>query len=222
MKFSTAFLIIILQLIAHGKAYSEITKAFTLEKKGNQNFTASGEIISGRSVPGDKNKFIISLGLGGGISLINYQEYASTFGDNYLRPCFSSNFRIGYAPSDKFFVCWNARTNIFKHQTDTEYSENFWLAGGGAGLGATFFPFDNQPSLYLNCLFGYSNLFEGFKLDVNNFGTEIGFGVGYVLKNNISAECNFQLGTSDKSQHYGTLKNPVIFNLTVNYILWKK
>ncbi len=123
------------------------------------------------------------------------------------------------APSEKYFICWNARTNFFRFETD---EENEWFAGGGAGFGVVFFPFKNHPSFYLNCLFGYSNLFHGFEYDVNNFGTEICFGTGSISVDRLSTELTLQMGTSEKSLYNGTLKNPIILNLTLNYIFWKK
>lgn len=226
MRIKTKLRIIILSVIfllfCYWISYAEIPGPLTKEIKENKDISASLENKSSLSVPGAKNKFIFSFGLGGGVSLLSYQAYSSENKDKYLNPCFSSNFRLGFAPSDKYFICWNARTNFFRQKSDEEYPKNDWLAGGGAGLGVTFFPFKNRPSLYLNCLFGYSNLFQGFDYDINNFGTEAGFGLGYVFMDHFSSELNLQLGTSERSHYDGTIRNPMIINFTLNYIFWKQ
>lgn len=180
------------------------------------------------SLPGGMNRFVFSYGLGGGISFATAKTYESEYPwinsqirTNYLKPCFSSNLRIGYAPSDKFFICWNAKSNFFREVLSSEPGNTEWLAGGGAGIGILYFPFGADLPLYITGQFGYSNLFNGFKLDINNFGTEIGTGAGYVILNNFSAELSLQFGTSEKSYYNGSVRNPVILNFTLNYIFWK-
>lgn len=180
------------------------------------------------NIPGGKNRFVICFGTGGGVSFIKLKNYNQdnppfTNGseENYVKPCISSNLKIGFAPSKKFFVSWNARSNFFRNIVEDDFDGSKWLTGGGAGLGVTFFPFKENVPVYFNGLFGYSNIFHGFELDVNNFGTEIAFGAGCVFLKNISAELCFQLGTSEKSYYYGSVYNPLIINLTINYIFWK-
>lgn len=180
------------------------------------------------NIPGGKNRLVISYGIGGGICFIKLKDYnvdippyTNGSAENYAKPCLSSNLKIGFAPSENFFISWNARSNFFRNIVEDDFDDSEWLTGGGAGLGITYFPFKKTVPVYFSGLFGYSNIFHGFELDVNNFGTEIAFGAGYVFLKNISAELSFQLGTSEKSYYYGSVYNPLIINLTLNYIFWK-
>ncbi len=180
------------------------------------------------NIPGGKNRLVISYGAGGGMSFITLKDYSSDnppynheSKENYVKPCISSNLKIGYAPSSKFFISWNARSNFFRNVVEDDIDDSEWLTGGGAGLGITYFPFKKKIPVYFSGLFGYSNIFHGFELDVNNFGTELAFGAGYVFHKNISTELSFQLGTSEKSYYYSSVYNPLIINLTINYIFWK-
>lgn len=169
-----------------------------------------------------ENRFVFGIGAGGGLSLIKYTETDDPYiepgtGSLYLHPCFSTNFRIGFAPSDKFFICWNGRSSFFKG-IESGNGEKEFLVGGGAGLGISFFPTLGNDKIYFNGLFGYSNIFRGFK-DFNNFGTEIAVGAGYLFSSHLSTELTIQLGTSEKSSGAGLIKNPLVINFTVNYLL---
>lgn len=177
-----------------------------------------------KNLPGKRNKFIFSIGAGPGLSILNIKDIFGNPENTRMNiyPCLSTNFRIGYAPSNKFFVCWNTRTNWFRSKAGNQ-SENYsWFSGGGSGLGISFFPFKNNPSFYFNGLFGYSQLGQDFDFDINNVGTEIVVGAGYIFSNHLSTELNFQAGTSKRSYYDSEISNPVIINLTVNYIFWKK
>jgi hypothetical protein len=198
------------------------------DKKMVQEISSVSDARHKANIPGGRNRLVISYGAGGGLSFValkNYQSdnppYINESKENYVKPCFASNLKIGYAPSRKFFISWNARSNFFREVVDDDLNGSKWLTGGGAGLGVTFFPFKENFPVYFSGLFGYSNIFHGFELDINNFGTEIAFGAGYVFLNNFSTELSFQLGTSEKSYYYGSVYNPLIINLTINYIFWK-
>jgi len=207
--------------------FSAVVDGNNYSKPGGTDFQSKKE-TSERSLPGGMNRFVFSYGLGGGISFVTAKTYDpedpwsnSRIRTNYLKPCFSSNLRIGYAPSEKFFICWNAKSNFFREILSSEPGNTEWLAGGGAGIGILFFPYGADLPLYMTGQFGYSNLFKGFQLDINNFGTEIGIGAGYVILNNFSVELSMQLGTSEKSYYDGSVRNPLIINFTLNYIFWK-
>jgi hypothetical protein len=174
-----------------------------------------------------RKKFVLGIGTGGGMSFISYSgeflnvdtwDYEKQQ-DNFVYPCLSTSFRIGYAPSENFFICWNSRANWFKRPEVNSYDEeNVALMGGGAGLGITFFPVKNAPNLFFNGLFGYSNLGDAFKQTGNNFGTQLTFGAGYEIIRHFTAELNFQFSTSQKYYFSGDFKNPLIINLTINYL----
>lgn len=228
MKLRIPALFIILQLLsielfpAGLSGQEERNNSTTREKSPDVNRSCQG------TIPGAKNRLVLTYGLGGGLSYISVRapdpedpiglSYVKT---NYLKPCISSNLRMGFAPTEKFFISWNARTNFFREVLYSESDKTEWLAGGGAGLGITFFPFRSGLPLYITGQFGYSNIFKGFGTDFNNFGTEIAAGAGYVFLNRFSTELCFQMGTSEKSYYYGSIRNPLIVNLTLNYIFWK-
>ncbi|GEM_PF-5196171 len=226
MKSRIFILIIIIQLQCMTGLSAAIADYNDSNPAGND-FQSQKE-SSNRSLPGGMNRFVFSYGLGGGISFVSAKTYDpedpwnnSRIRTTYLKPCFSSNLRIGYAPSEKFFICWNAKSNFFREILSSEPDNTEWLAGGGAGIGILFFPFGADLPLYITGQFGYSNLFKGFHLDINNFGTEIGAGAGYVILKNFSVELSLQLGTSEKSYYNGSVSNPLILNFTFNYIFWK-
>ncbi len=181
-----------------------------------------GEIITDKENP-HKKSFFLSLGGGGGLSLLKYSDgndpyYQPEITGSYLRPCLSTNFRLGLKVSNRLIICWNGRTNFFKSVEDATEKKEF-LGGGGAGLGVLYFPGDEKRKIYINGLFGYSNIFKGLS-DINNFGTEILFGAGSMITNNISTELNIQFGTSEKSYGSHIIKNPLIINLTLNYLFY--
>ena len=177
------------------------------------------------SIQGAKNRFVFGFGVGGGLSLMKYHGYEGDptgFGRKTgVEPCLSTNFRIGFAPSERFFICWNSRTNWFKPIINEPYSGSSYFIGGGAGIGVTFFPFPERKNIYLDVMFGYSNLGKGFKLDVNSFGTELAVGAGYCIMKRLSLELTLQAGSTDKGYYSGSIMNPAIFNFTINYIIWR-
>ncbi len=180
------------------------------------------------AAPQERSKFIFGIGAGGGLAVVPYkgEDYSSPWGvrtytDVYLQPCFSTNFRIGFAPSDRFYICWNSRPNWFTRPVVNEYdeySEKSTLMGGLAGLSATFYPFRSAEKFFINTLFGYSNLGDAFKATGNHFGTGIGLGVGYEIKRYFTAELNAAISTSEKYYFGGDFRNPVQVNITLNYL----
>lgn len=223
-------LIIVLQVTSPGIAGTE-TEVSENPKNGIREFQSPGNEKTDGGLPGGKNRLVFSFGLGGGISYLRSKVYDHEYQwddqgikTSYVKPSVSSNLRIGFAPSDKFFISWNARANICREVMDSGFEESDWLTCGGAGLGITFFPSVSLSNLYFSGLIGYSNLYnlnKGFEFDVNSLGTEIGIGAGYVIFNRFSAELCIQLGTSEKSYYNGSLRNPLILNFTLNYIFWK-
>ena len=173
----------------------------------------------------ERNKFIFGIGLGGGMSVVTYngEDYSSPwtvteYSKTYYKPCFSTSFRVGFAPSDRFFICWNSRPNWFAQPLIDEYDEESTQLAGMAGLSVSFYPFQTMPKIFINGLFGYSNLGDAFKGTGNHFGTGLGLGIGYELKRYFTTELNFGISTSEKYHYGGDFKSPVLVNLTINYL----
>lgn len=171
---------------------------------------------------------VFGFGVGPGMSMVAYEgtiydgpNYEKPVSEVHFHPCLSTNFRIGYAPSESFFICWNSRTNWFKSFAVSEYDETESLTGGGAGLGITFLPSRNMENIYVNGSWGYSNIFKSFNRDRNNFGTLLSLGVGYLMINHLGFEINFQVSSSDKYHYGGEITTPFFANFTFNYLLWK-
>ena len=173
----------------------------------------------------ERSRFIFGFGVGGGTTVITYkgEDYSvpgtvEKYNRTYIQPSISTNFRIGFAPSDRFFICWNSRPNWFAKPLTNEYDEKSTLMAGIAGLAITFYPSQIRPKLFVNGLCGYSNLGDAFKGTGNHFGTGIGFGIGYELKRYFTAELNMGISTSEKYHSGGDFKNPLQVNFTINYL----
>ena len=173
----------------------------------------------------ERSKFIFGFGIGGGTTVITYkgEDYSvpgtvKNYNKTYLKPSISTNFRIGFAPSDRFFICWNSRPNWFTEPLIDEHDEKSTLMAGIAGLAITFYPSQIHQKLFINGLFGYSNLRDAFKGTGNHFGTGIGLGIGYELKRYYTAELNFGFSSSEKYHSGGNFKNPLQINFTINYL----
>lgn len=230
MKSRLLLIIIVLHITITAIAWAD-TGHPENSKTGILDFQIPGNEKTHETLPGGKNRLVFSFGLGGGISYLKSKIYDHEFQwddhgikSGYVKPSISSNMRIGFAPSDKFFICWNARANICREVLGSGFEESDWLTCGGAGLGITFFPSGSLSHLYFSGLIGYSNLYnlnKGLEFDVNSFGTEIGIGAGYVFVNRFSVELFVQAGSSEKSYYNGSLRNPLVLNLTLNYIFWK-
>ncbi len=179
-----------------------------------------------RDLSARKRKLILGIGIGGGISILRYHgtDYIDPWimqevNEIHAHPCFSTNLRIGYAPSDKFYICCNARSNWFSNAPVSESDDEEMYAGGGVGFGVTFFPFRRLGNLYINSLFGYSNLFRASNRDKNHFGTILSLGAGYMFYEHFGGELNLLFSSSEKYIYGFYMENPLIINFTVSYFL---
>ena len=172
----------------------------------------------------NRSRFIFGVGVGSGLTYITHEGYdysdpwnMEEVTQTYLRHSLATNFRIGFAPADNFFICWNSRGHWFPRPMFDEYDEKTTFASGIAGLGVTFFPFRSQPKLYLNGLYGYSNLGEPMERTGNHFGTGLVFGAGYEFFRFFTAEFVIMVSTSEKHES-GEMKTPLLANLTLNFL----
>lgn len=227
MKITLLTLILLINLYGNNLFSNEISGNITVTGKTGEILNIDRKTFHINGFTREKNKIVFGIGAGGGIVHMIYQYIdfrpqgmnENEIKETVIKPCFSTNFKLGYAPSDRFFICWNARTNWFRSSQFSEYAETILMAGGGAGLGISFYPFKEQEKIFFSGMFGYSNLFEAFNRDHNNFGTALSFGVGYNLFKYVTAEMNFILTNSEKYS-YGNYEKPKIINFTINFLYW--
>ncbi len=171
-----------------------------------------------------QNGLIFGFGLGGGINIVNYEKHDYSYYDEEIstellaKPGLSTNLKIGYAPTERFYVYWNSRTNWFKEPVTYEYSEDDVYASGVGGIGFTYFPFKNALNFYTTFQVGYSNFVNFSNPTRNNLDSAFSLGCGYEVFPRINTELNIGYGASDKSDYSGYLKNPLHINLTINYL----
>ncbi|MFH2036951.1 MAG: hypothetical protein ABIJ45_11150 [Candidatus Zixiibacteriota bacterium] len=146
---------------------------------------------------------------------------ASTFSDlsveeSFSKFAFTTNFKIGYAFSDKFMVYWNNSVSWFSNTEDSIYIDSVVstdisgadstyykyihlnkskdkksLAIGVGGIGATYFLQPKAPSLFFNLGVGFSTQSYPFKGTDPDVGLGINGGIGYEFSPNWSLELVF-------------------------------
>lgn len=116
------------------------------------------------------------LGLGAGAGLIEGEEVR-----------FSSNFKIGGAPSDMVAIYWGSQVDWFS-------VDNELFANGVGGLGLTFYAEEESPSFLVNTLVGIASLTPISETDLAFTGFGWGFGIGYEFARHFSTEVNYTHG----------------------------
>jgi uncharacterized membrane protein len=174
-----------------------------------------------------KNKFVFSAGGGMGLAIIPHKttEFDQnifetyTVNKNYFLPGIASNIRLGYAPSERFFVCFNIRMTMMATPRFYLEYEKETIVEGTMGLGISFYPLRNNPNLFINTQYGFSDI--GRYTDSNydsHFGTGITAGIGYHVLRRLSVEIDLLIGNSEMHIGGGETWGPCMINLTANFI----
>ena len=138
--------------------------------------TRDDENPSGRK---HRKGFVIGLGLGPGYT--TYKFDVAGYGSTKSQDKFgvSSDFKIGYAPSDQVIICWMSKVAWYSEEMmDYSYyygitTKDITVANGVGAVGVCYFFRPWAPSPYIFGGLGYSS----FSTPFDNYKSSTGFGL---------------------------------------------
>jgi hypothetical protein len=157
----------------------------------------AGMIVSNaQAFDGNRRGFFLGGGLGPGLTnfsqTVGYSIFSVT-SDRVNKASFLTDFKIGYAPSDKYqiyyfnYVSWFGLDNVF--------GDNVMIGNGVGGLGLTFYTQPQAPSTYFNFGIGLSS-WDAVSEDNGDtwWGVGIMLGGGYEFARHWALEGTFTYG----------------------------
>jgi len=127
---------------------------------------------------------------------------------------FSTNFKIGFATSNKLSLYWNSQVDWFNQE---RWGEKELFVYGIGGLGMTYYVNEKAPSLIINALIGVSSVSSLETSSGGYFGLGVGVGLGYEFARHWSTEINFTYGKPKRSYYEQEIGSA---RLTVNYLMY--
>ncbi len=174
-----------------------------------------------------KNKFVFTAGGGIGLAVIPYKGTVFDPGNfelttrkkSYFVPGEAANIRLGYAPSERYFVCFNIRMTMMQSPQFSEYYEKETLVEGIMGIGFSFYPLAQNRKFFLNFLYGFSDIGPYTETNYDShFNAGLSAGAGYHFIRRATVELDFLIGNSEMYIGGGDTWGPCMVNLTVNFI----
>ena len=185
--------------------------------------------ILGLATPGfafDKSRkgFILGFGLGPGYA--KYTETKDSSGTEVRsfdegKISLFSDFKIGYAPSEKLMVYWMSKGAWFGVDSTVidEDKETVSILGGMGGLGVTYFFSQEVPSFYVSAGVGFSSWSLPFEGTDPWTGIGAAGSIGYEFSRNWMLEASVLYGKPkhDIDVYSYEVKN-IAFGLTINVL----
>ncbi len=174
-----------------------------------------------------RNKLVFSAGGGLGLALIPYKGTdfdpvnfeLITKRKSYFVPGAATNIRLGYAPSERYFVCFNIRMTMLESPRFSEYYEKEILVEGIMGIGFSFYPLSENRNFFLNFLYGFSDIGPYTETSYDShFNAGLSAGAGYHFLRRATVELDFLIGNSEMYIGGGDTWGPCMVNLTLNFI----
>ncbi len=160
----------------------------------------------------DKERKGFILGFGAGPGFASYSETIDSldgeqlFDESTSKFSAFTNFKIGYAPSNKLMVYWISNVAWFSKKDSTTFDESKTIATGVGGLGLTYFLNPQSPSLFVTvggAFSAWSFPFEGTQPRV---GMGFGGGIGYEFSPNWNMELSVLFGSPKEESESERLK----------------
>jgi hypothetical protein len=164
--------------------------------------------------PGGRKGFVV--GFGGGFGYSTWNESTYEYCGYYCgyrqvnsgnRSGVFTNFKIGFAPSDRLMILWHSSGTFF----GSRYGSGFIMDGIG-GLSVQYY-FSSGPGAYALGGVGYHNImrFDPGYGGENNLGVGVRGGFGFEFHRHWSVEAIVQHGFNESEN------NPTSVGVTVNW-----
>ena len=159
--------------------------------------------ISTWAFDGQRKGFILGGGLGLGMT-----SYTQTIGvgalsitsDRETKGAFMTDFRIGYAPSQKVAIYYTNKVSWFSFTN--AYDDEVIIASGASGAGCTYSLNSTSPSWFLSGGIAISTWALPFEDNAPDQWAGFGLfgGVGYEFARHVSAELDLVYGKPDTEE----------------------
>ena len=170
---------------------------------------------------GQRKGFVLGIGAGAGLSSYKLvsDSYSQIESDRFNKTAFMTDFKIGFAPSNRVMIFWASKVSWFGHKVaeGTEYETSFTATNGIGGLGTSYFFQPGGPSPYLTGTIGFSTWSTPFEANSDSyFGGGFSLGAGYEFSKHWSVEGNFSWGSP--SDDFGDSVSTNAVRVTVNVL----
>jgi hypothetical protein len=156
--------------------------------------------------------FILGMGLGPGYTSCTESEDSSgqeVFSESKSKFAFFTDFKIGYAPSNKLMIYWLSKGAWFGRKDTLESiqdgvvtprEEDITVLTGIGGLGITYFFRPKSPSLFITVGGGFSAWTYPFQGTDPWTGLGFAGGLGYEFRENYTVEISALYGQPSRDE----------------------
>ncbi len=178
--------------------------------------------IPSQAFDGQRKGFLLGFGIGPGYTSfdLTYDSAGTTiYETSESKVGMFTNFKIGFAPSNKLMVYWTSNVSWFGLSDSTTNDESKTFAAGVGGLGISYYFQPEAPSLYITLGGGLGTWSQPFEGTDPWVGYGITGGLGYEFSRNWSLELNFIYGNAtDEAGEFEFESQPIAIGLTINAI----